>query len=258
MDGRELERRKAERRALSYRGLEAVSLRFYGRMAGLLFVISSVGALPSAYLLAEQNELPVAAYVMPVLGVITGVVVLLIHWERRGTAWLHAMWVTGIVQIFVITDVTGDHLAVLYLLVMAWAAYVYRRPTTVLLVGAACVVALLIGILLGPGDSRHAAGVSFILTTTLVALGVTVFFARSRAQEARAEAAETTAEIVRVALRLERGHERVGNSRSDRDQQLHSLLEGLDAFKLALRESPIRIDSAPITVHRPRLEKTHT
>jgi diguanylate cyclase (GGDEF)-like protein len=106
--------------------VRAVTLRGAWRLAALLFVAGSVSAVPGTFLL-DQNFEP-WIYAMTTIGVLSGLVCLLVPWQRVDETWLAFVVVLATVEIAVTVALTDLVFTYLYFLVALYIALVFPQP----------------------------------------------------------------------------------------------------------------------------------
>ena len=219
-------------------------------MAGIFFLVGSAGSIPSSIILARDHESPQILLALTVLGIVSGLACFLVPWERARPSWHFSVGALAIFEVFLVTQASAQHYAVLYVLIVALGAFVYRPGWVVAGLTAASLIALLLGSLSAQHDQAHALAVSLIIALAMIALSLTIYRAREDAQVERMRAVNMCADVLRVTLALEAGHSRVvlNEAEQHRTAEVVELLQTLDALRSALRESLFRVDAAPVLV----------
>jgi diguanylate cyclase (GGDEF)-like protein len=113
-----------------HRGDRAVSLRGAWRIAGLLFIVGSLSTLPSLFLL----DRPFEPWVLALTGVavLSGLVCLLLPWQRVEERWLALVPVAATAQIAAAVAATDYVYTYLYFFVALYVALVFPRARQML------------------------------------------------------------------------------------------------------------------------------
>lgn len=117
----------------------------YGRVAGWLFVLGAIVALPSTLLM---KPLPSATdYVMTPVAFVTGAVFLVTPWDRLGIAAFHVASVIAVIEVALVVYFFDALYGYLFFVIAIYAAYVFPSlrqavPQLVLIWLALCLPAV--------------------------------------------------------------------------------------------------------------------
>jgi diguanylate cyclase (GGDEF)-like protein len=143
----------------------AVSSMTAWRLAGVLFIAGSVTTIPGSLLLDQPLE--TWKYSLTLLGILTGVVCLLLPWQRVDDRWLAVVPVMAAVQVAVVVGLTDYVFTYLYFFVALWIGLVFPRPREMTQFLVLIGLALLSPLLYEDGNARQT-----LLWTLAVAPGV--------------------------------------------------------------------------------------
>ena len=107
---------------------DAQHRRTLGRLAGVLFIMGGVLAIPADLAMATPS-VP-ATVLLTLMGVLTGVICLRVPWDRLAASWLQVVAAAATIEVTVSTVVDGRHGSVLncfYVLVATAIAYAFRE-----------------------------------------------------------------------------------------------------------------------------------
>jgi diguanylate cyclase (GGDEF)-like protein len=206
-----------------------------GRLAGWLFLVGSVVAVPSDLILGSPGALTVLA--LTVMGVGSGLVVMSLPWDRLSEYWLSAVAVLATIEITASVATVGRYgviLAPIYLLIAATAAYAFRSRRVI---GAHILLIALLMLLPNLDSSATSVTLAMTLVTILMLIVLTAVIAHLRellegsASELRELAArDPLTDVGNYRLLHERlGYELARHARSG--ELLAVLLIDLDRFK---------------------------
>jgi diguanylate cyclase (GGDEF)-like protein len=206
-----------------------------GRLAGWLFLVGSLVALPSD-LVMHRPSVPLAI-ALTAMGMATGIGCLFVPWHRLSERWLSVAAVVGTLEITISVVALGRYGAVLqpiYLLIATAAAYAFRsrRVTAfhlVLIAGAMTIPAL--------RDDSTSGRVSLTLISilVLVTMCAVIAYLRELLEGSAAELQELAArdpltDVGNYRLLHERLNSELVRHRRD-EAELAVLLIDLDRFK---------------------------
>jgi diguanylate cyclase (GGDEF)-like protein len=205
-----------------------------GRLAGWLFLVGSVVAMPSDFVVGTiglETVLPLTA-----MGVLTGLICLRVRWDRVSGRWLHVAAVVGTLEIscsvFAIGR-NGEVLAPIYLLIATVAAYAFSRRAIaahLALISAAMTIPVF-----DHHASHHTVALMLVSIGVLAIITVLITYLRELLEGGAAELRELAArdpltDIGNYRLLHERlEYELTRHRRNGR--QLAVLLLDLDRFK---------------------------
>ncbi|MGH2956243.1 MAG: diguanylate cyclase [Solirubrobacterales bacterium] len=124
------------------RGDRAVGLRGAWRIAGLLFIGGSLSTVPSLFLLDRPFEPWVPA--LTVIAIISGLICLLLPWQRVEERWLAVVPVAATLQIAAAVAATDYVFTYLYFFVALFVGLVFARVRQMLPFLALIMVALVV------------------------------------------------------------------------------------------------------------------
>jgi len=163
-----------------------------GRLAGVLFAVGSAASIPVNQLFEPAVDGRV--HVITVVGVLSGLICLLIPWDRLSPAWLHA--VPGIASLEVLLTMwgVGEHahayLWFLVFIVVFWAFAFDSRREVALHLGFVIVVALYPMTAAAPGDRSNVLAYTLVCVPILLVAAAVVVHLRERLSSAVAALAE--------------------------------------------------------------------
>jgi diguanylate cyclase (GGDEF)-like protein len=206
-----------------------------GRLAGWLFLVGSVVAIPSDLIMGMPSV--GMAILLTVMGIITGLGCLLVPWQRLSERWLSAAGVLATIEITVSVVALGRYGAVLqpiYLLVATAAAYAFGSRRVI--AGHLVFIAVVMTIPAWRADSSNGrVSLTLISIFVLVTICLVIAYLRELLEGSAVELRELAARdpltevgnyrMLHERLEAELGrHELAGG-------QLSVLLIDLDRFK---------------------------
>ncbi len=206
-----------------------------GRLAGWLFLVGSLVALPSDVILGIPSVPRTIALTM--MGLLTGVGCLILPWNRLSERWLSGIAVVGTVEITVSVVALGRHGAVLqpiYLLIATTAAYAFHSRRVIAGHLVLIAAAMTIPALRADSTSGREA-LTLISIFVLVATCAVIAYLRELLEGCAAELRELAdrdplTDVGNYRLLHERlGYELIRHGRDE--AQLAVLLIDLDRFK---------------------------
>jgi len=112
------------RQALDAHGTdESWRRRRYGRVAGVLFVVAALATLPAALEFGQSSR--VAIYVTTLVAVCSGLICLVLPWERLPSFSLHVIPIVAGLEVSAVIQATDPAGGVLFVLVAVFAAYAF-------------------------------------------------------------------------------------------------------------------------------------
>ena len=112
------------RQALDAHGTdESWRRRRYGRVAGVLFVVAALATLPAALEFGQSSR--VAIYVTTLVAVCSGLICLVLPWERLPSYSLHVLPIVAGLEVSAVIRATDPAGGVLFVLVAVFAAYAF-------------------------------------------------------------------------------------------------------------------------------------
>jgi diguanylate cyclase (GGDEF)-like protein len=206
-----------------------------GRLAGWLFLVGSVAALPSELILGVP-ALPIVI-TLTLSGVVIGLCCLRVRWDRISEGWLNVAVIVGTLKITVSVVALGRYGAVLqpiYLVIATATAYAFHSRRVI--AGHVFVIAAVMTVPLWRSDSTHGrVSLTLISIIVLITICAVIAYLREMLEGSAAELRELAAcdpltEVGNYRLLHERLDAEI--ARHDRDKaQLAVLLIDLDRFK---------------------------
>lgn len=178
-------------------------LRQYGHVAAALFIAAALVAIPSSLL--QTPAQPAGIYVFTTLALASGLVCLVLPWERIPIRWFHLVAAAATVEIAVAVAVDDRTFAWYYVFVAVFAAYVFPTRIETAVQVALASIGFLAPAIYDPdtaGETIRAAIVA-IPSFALAALVVTYLHERLDAKQRlyRRFAEETLALAIRIGGR---------------------------------------------------------
>lgn len=102
---------------------EAHATRRYGLMAAALFFVGAVAGTPT--IAFHQPPLPEWTWLLTALAICSGLVCLLVPWERINRQWLHVVASVAAIEVLLMVVIVEPVFCWYYLLVAVYAAYVF-------------------------------------------------------------------------------------------------------------------------------------
>jgi diguanylate cyclase (GGDEF)-like protein len=215
---------------------EAQNRRTLGRLAGVLFVMGGVLALP-ADLAMGAPSVP-ATVLLTLMGVVTGLICWRVPWETLPAGWLQVAAALATIEVTVSTVVDGRDGSVLnffYVLVATAIAYAFRDRRIIAAQMALMAVAMALPPLLVPHQPPAAVSRMLMAVTMTIAVTGVIVYMRERLEGSAAAMRELAGrdpltDIGNYRLLHERLHYEL--QRHQRiNGQLSVLLIDLDRFK---------------------------
>jgi diguanylate cyclase (GGDEF)-like protein len=206
-----------------------------GRLAGWLFLVGSVVALPGDLIMGIPS-VPVTI-LLTMMGVITGLGCLTVPWHRLSDGWLSVAGVVGTLEITLSVLALGRYGAVLqpiYLLIATAAAYAFRSRR--IIAGHLILIAVAMTVPVWRSDSTGArASLTLISIFVLITMCLVIAYLRELLEGSAAElrdlaASDPLTEVGNYRLLHERLNSELARHDAD-DGQLAVLLIDLDRFK---------------------------
>lgn len=184
----------------------------FGRLGAYLFLGASVLVPPSLlaiqpYVEASEQGIELAVYGITALGLITGLCLLLAPWQRLDDRWLHFAPLFGVPQILVANLITHGHSSFFYVLVVGYAALVFRSRGVVAGYVGFVWLAMFVPLALTPDDNAVTLGVGLVGAPTLAALALMTVLLREQAERRQLAYHELAWRTIRASssmLRTER------------------------------------------------------
>lgn len=140
--------------------------RAYGTLAGYGFVGLGLLLLPSTRLLEPVP--PAEAYLLTLLGFVTGLVCLAVPWDLIDPRWLHLIGTAAIAETAATVAVFGQQYVAVFFLIGVLVAYI-APDTRTLVVQLALICAAVIGpVFYGPGDVRSSLALALVVVPMLI------------------------------------------------------------------------------------------
>ena len=206
-----------------------------GRLAGWLFLVGSVVALPGDLIMGTPGV--GMTIVLTLMGIVTGIGCLIVPWHRLSEGWLSVAGVVGTLEITLSVLALGRYGAVLqpiYLLIATAAAYAFRSRR--IIAGHLTLIALAMTIPVWRSDSTGArVSLTLISIFVLITMCLVIAYLRELLEGSAAELRELAAsdpltEVGNYRLLHERLNSELARHDAD-DAQLAVLLIDLDRFK---------------------------
>jgi hypothetical protein len=157
---------------------EPEALRWFGRMAGAMFIAGALLPIPSTLLLEPRP--PLASYSLTLVVLLTGLACLALPWDRASRHWLHAIGALATIQTAVTVALFDPSFAVLYLVIAVFVAYGFGRPRSVFPQIALISIAILAPLAYDPGDARETLQIALLLLPSIWMLAGGVVFLRTQ------------------------------------------------------------------------------
>ena len=191
-------------------------VRRQGLAAGGLLLAVSLSALPSSFLLTDRPSL--IAYLVLALGAMAGLACLRAPWNWLPSRWLHVptLLATGVVCAWI--AFTNVDYGVYYVLVAAYAGYVFRwREQAIAEVGVA-LLAMLVPLLYKPDHNDVGLHTLVLFPVLMIAAGGAIY-ARNRMEDQRREYRAFAQQALELALRI-RGDALLGDEPEKPDDKV--------------------------------------
>lgn len=215
---------------------EAQNRRTLGRLAGVLFIVGGILAIPADVVMGAPSV--VATVLLTLMGVMTGVICLTLPWERISGRWIHLAGALGTIEVTVSTVTVGRHATVLdffYMLVATAVAYAFRDRRMVAAQMSLLVVAMALPPVLMPDQPADAVPRMMIAILVTVAIAGVIVYLREQLEGSAAELRELAGrdpltDVGNYRLLHERLHYELARHQRG-NGQLAVLLIDLDRFK---------------------------
>jgi hypothetical protein len=170
-----------------------------GRAAGVLLVAVWASAVVSSPFL--DNVPDPGAYLLPALGICTGLVCLVIPWGRISPVGLQVAIVAATAEVAAWVALAGPSYGVYYVVVAAYAGYVSRRRGEVAGHAALILVALLVP-LLYESDPGAVAGNALLIMPAAATLSAMAAWVRGHVTSRQRLYRQFAVEALRLAVRI--------------------------------------------------------
>jgi diguanylate cyclase (GGDEF)-like protein len=157
---------------------EALERRRYGRVAGMLFILGSLGTVPS--LLVREPPIEPTIFLFTLLACASGAICFLIPWERATPAWFHALTAAATLEVALVTGLADRAFEWFYVFVAVYAGYVFSSRRAIAAHLALVAAALLAPGVYDPDSANHALFSGLIGIPSLVIAAVIVAYLRER------------------------------------------------------------------------------
>jgi diguanylate cyclase (GGDEF)-like protein len=215
---------------------ESHHLRTLGRMAGLLYLIGGVLALPADLVMGAPS--PRTVLLLMLMGVLTGVACLIVPWDRLSPRWLELTAALATLEVTVSVVSDGRYATVLtsfYVLIANAVAYAFRDRRVIVAQITLAVVAMALPPLLLADQPRDAMPRTLVAILVLVVTSGVIVYLRERVEASASALRElATSDPLTQVGNYRLLHERLEYelTRHQREQkQLAVLLIDLDRFK---------------------------
>ena len=182
---------------------QRTALRAEGRLAGILFIVCPLVAVPGALLIQPP---PVAFVSLVGIALLIGLVCLALPWERMSRAWLHVPAVIATVEVTALVGIAGRSFAFFFVFVAIYAAFISRRPAELLAQLALISLGLLAPLVYEPGSTRAILQLAMVAIPALAISAGMVMYLRERLEEDRRAYRRFAQEALSIAARI-RGQE---------------------------------------------------
>jgi diguanylate cyclase (GGDEF)-like protein len=207
-----------------------------GRLAGWLFLVGSILAIPSDLVMGSPSPRTVVA--LTLMGLVSSMFCFAVPWHRVSARWLNFLAVLATVEITISVIADGAHGMVLlpiYLLIATATAYAFRDRRVIALHVALIAAAMCVPLLVGSHHPATMVPLTLVSVFVLVMMSAVIAYLRELLEGSTAELRELAGrdpltEVGNYRLLHERfAHELV---RHDRESApLAVLLIDLDRFK---------------------------
>ncbi len=207
-----------------------------GRLAGWLFLIGSVVALPSDLVMGTPS--PPVVVGLTLMGVISGLACLAVPWQRVSSHWLNVIAVVATVEITISVIAVGKHGTVLqpiYLLIATAVAYAFRDRRVIAGHVALIAIAMTVPLAYKSGTSHSALPLTLVTILVLFVMSGVIAYLRELLEGSAAALRELSrrdplTDVGNYRLLHERlGYELIRHERERKE--LAVLLIDLDRFK---------------------------
>ena len=157
---------------------EALERRRYGRVAGTLFILGSLGTVPS--LLVREPPVEPTIFLFTLLACASGAICFLIPWERAGASWFHVLTAAATLEVALVVAFADLAFDWFYVFVAVYAAYVFTSRWAIAAHLALVAAALLAPTVYDPDSANQALFSGLIGIPSLVIAAVIVAYLRER------------------------------------------------------------------------------
>jgi hypothetical protein len=154
------------------------ALRWFGRMAGAMFIAGALLPIPSTLLLEPRP--PLASYSLTLVVLLTGLTCLALPWDRASRHWLHSIAALATIQVALTVALFDPIFAVLYFVIAVFVAYGFGRPRSVFPQIALISIAILGPLAYAPGEARETLQIALLLLPSIWMLAGGVVFLRTQ------------------------------------------------------------------------------
>jgi diguanylate cyclase (GGDEF)-like protein len=213
--------------------LDRGALRRDGRLAGILFIGGAISAVPASFLVEPEPEGSI--YLLTVLGVASGLLCLILPWERISPRWLHAIPVIATIEIAAVVGLGGPVFSYLYFFVGIYVAAIFSEPRE--LVAHFCVIgiALFAPLVYEPDDARETLTYASAFAPGIVITGFVISRLTSRLRQSGEAYRRLSGQDALTGVGNYRAlHERLWQEtarHARRDREFALLILDLDGFK---------------------------
>ena len=157
---------------------EPEALRWFGRMAGAMFIAGALLPIPSTLLLEPRP--PLASYSLTLVVLLTGLACLALPWNRASGHWLHSIAALATIQVALTVALFDPIFAVLYFVIAVFVAYGFGRPRSVFPQIALISAAILAPLAYDPDEARETLQIALLLLPSIWMLAGGVVFLRTQ------------------------------------------------------------------------------
>ena len=183
---------------------EVVARRF-GSIAALFFIAGALFGIPGS-LLIDPRPSP-ALYLVTLAGVASGLACLAIPWERAQRWWIHAVSVLAVIEIAVAVAIGGDPFVFYFLLIVVFAASVFRARREIAAHLGLVAAVLLLPVLVAPDATRATLVQALIAIPSFVLAAGTIAYLRERLESNQRATRRFAAEALALSSRIARSGE---------------------------------------------------
>jgi hypothetical protein len=208
---------------------DAAVMRRYGRAAGALFIVGSLLAVPSSFLVDPAPS--TGDYLVTALGIASGLICFLIPWERISERWFHVAATAAVVEVAMAGAVFSPHYDVYFVFIAVFAAYIFRSRAALAAYLGLISVAWLTQPLYSAASSSEVLHFAAVGIPVMYLIAITVLRVSERLEKSRTAAMKLAEEAVEVTLRIRGGKRISETSESERTEvrelaRLHRYLRG--------------------------------
>jgi hypothetical protein len=223
-----------ERVLLRSAGLETEPdlLRRLGTISALLWILTPAGLIPA---IVRLEPSPPALYLMAIASVVCGLGLLRLPWERLGWPALHATTLAALVAITISYVLSDQTFAAFFFMPATFAAYAFRRRSTVAAYLALVGVAIVLG-LAWPGSDPGGDDITIAIAgfPILVIVACAVAYQRERLDESRSAYRRLALEAIRLSMKI--GDHALASRSDDEGAGLDRLERVAAALELSEKE----------------------